>query len=129
MFANVPDFLLFYRVHGAQVSAVHGDLQREVANSVRRRALQRLGMEPSPAETALHCDYASDIDMESAGRIKATRRWLGKIEGTAKRRGEPAIATECAQRSRQLNRRLRRYNQLLLADTAGKLGTMLRKRI
>jgi hypothetical protein len=54
--ANLPQPLLLYRRHAAQVSRVHraDDLAVRETGSVRRRGLRRLGVTPSAEEMDLH---------------------------------------------------------------------------
>lgn len=107
VFANIPEYLLCYRHHPGQVSALYGEQQSKVADGVRMRALRRLGIDPTPSELALHCDYASGRDMERPDRLKAAGAWLRTLEAAARQRGEAAIAAECARRAAHLKKRLR----------------------
>jgi glycosyltransferase involved in cell wall biosynthesis len=128
VFANIPEYLLFYRRHSNQVSAVHDKQQREAANSVRMRAVRRLGIDPSPSEIALHCDHASGRDVETIYGADAARAWFLNLEDIALRRGEAAIAVECALRARQFKRPVRRRLAPLLSSAIGQLGQILPKR-
>lgn len=123
-FANIPEYLLFYRHHPNQVSALYGEQQLKVADGVRMRALHRLGIDPTPSEMALHCDYASDRDIAGPDRLNAARAWLQKLEATARRRGEAEIAAECARRVRQLKKRIR-HSGPALSGVLGRLGQLL----
>jgi len=105
--ANVPEHLLFYRLHAAQVSHVHALAQSQVTEAVRRRALNRLGIDPSDAELALHGDIAAGRAEADTARIEAATAWLERIADTARRRAEMAIARDCAARARALRRRRR----------------------
>ena len=123
--ANIPEFLLCYRRHPNQVSALHSDQQSKVVDGVRMRALHRLGIDPTPFEMALHCDHASGCDMDDADRLDATRAWLRKLERVARQRGEPAIAAECAFRARQLKKRVKQDTKPKLRTAIGRFGQFL----
>lgn len=103
-FANIPEYLLFYRRHSNQVSAVYDRRQREMTDLVRTRAVRRLGIDPSLSEIALHCDQASGRDVEEVYGLDTARAWFLKLEVAARRQGEEAIAAECAVRARQFKR-------------------------
>ena len=120
--ANIPEFLLCYRRHPGQVSAVQSERQRKAADGVRRRALLHLGIDPAPSEMALHCDYAADQNMDRLSRLSDARVWLHKLEMTARQRGEVAIATECALRARQLKRRIRKNPKSLFRKVMDTIG-------
>jgi glycosyltransferase involved in cell wall biosynthesis len=124
VFANIPEYLLCYRLHPGQASALHREQQRNVADGVRMRALRRLGFDPTPSEMALHCDYASGRDMDRPDRLKAARGWLHKLEATARQRGDAAIAAECARRAGHLNKRLG-HSGSSLSGVLGRLGQLL----
>ena len=96
--------------------------QRKAADGVRRRALLQLGIDPTPSEMALHCDYAADRNMGRIDRLSTARIWLHKLEMTARRRGEVAIATECALRARQLKGRIRKNPTSWLRKVMDRIG-------
>lgn len=125
VFANIPEFLLRYRAHSDQVSRIQGRRQREVADGVRRRALLRLGVDPTPAELSLHGDYATDHDMDQTDRLKAARTWLLRLERQARLRGEEAIEDECARRGRRLSKVIRRRTMALVPETIGRFRQKL----
>jgi hypothetical protein len=125
--ANIPLFLLDYRLHRNQTSTSDGNRQRIAADRVRQRALRRLGVDPAPPDLALHCDYAAGHDMKRLGRLRAARAWLGKLETAARLRGEPAIADECAARARVLKARIRRKAIMLLPAAIERLARLWRR--
>jgi glycosyltransferase involved in cell wall biosynthesis len=104
--ANVPAYLLRYRLHPDQVSAQHRKRQRDVSDAVRRRALGRLGFDPASADATLHCDYAASRKMHRLDRMEAARAWLARLERRARQRGDRAVAAECAARERKLDKRI-----------------------
>jgi hypothetical protein len=123
--ANVPAFLLRYRIHGEQVSTLQGARQRAVSDGVRRRALARLGIDPTPEEALLHCDYAVGHGMTGLKRMKAARAWLDTLERTARRRGDRAVAAECAARGRRLEKRLAPLSPPTPSGVAGRIRRLL----
>lgn len=127
VFANIPEYLLFYRRHSNQVSTVYDRQQREVVDMVRARALQRLGVEPSPSEFALHCDHASGGNVETVYGHDTARAWFLKLEVAARRQGEAAIAAECALRARQFKMPTGRRLAPVFSSAIGQLGQVLWK--
>lgn len=101
VFANIPEYLLFYRRHSGQVSALYDTQQREVSDRVRVRAVRRLGIDPSPSEIALHCDHACGHDVQEIYGRDAALAWFLKLENAAVSRGEATLATECRSRAIQ----------------------------
>lgn len=53
-FANLDEVLLLYRLHPNQVGQQFGHEQQEVAEQIRLRQLQRMGLSPSQAEVEMH---------------------------------------------------------------------------
>lgn len=128
MFANIPEYLLFYRRHSTQVSVMYGKQQREVVDRVRKRALRRLGIDPSPSEIALHCDHASGCDVEKVYGPDAARIWFLKLEDIARRQGEAAIAAECRSRARQFKSPSGRGLVPLLSSAIGQFGQLSKRK-
>ncbi|MCX7304196.1 MAG: glycosyltransferase [Hyphomicrobiales bacterium] len=124
--ANIPEYLLFYRRHATQVSTLHDRQQREASDLVRMRAVQRLGMDPTPSEIALHCDHAVGGDADGVHGQDAARAWFLKLERVARRRGETAIAAECAARARHAKKLLTQNSRPLVFRPLGRLGRLLR---
>lgn len=54
VFANVPELLLEYRLHSEQVGVKLGSKQQEVADNVRIKLLEKLGVDASQKEIDLH---------------------------------------------------------------------------
>jgi glycosyltransferase involved in cell wall biosynthesis len=125
-FANIPQFLLNYRIHPEQISAAHFERQRAAADGVRLRALSRLGIDPSQGEGALHCDYAADHEMDRIVRMRAAMAWLRKLERIAEQRDEQAVVAECARRRQELWSRIGRHARLKLRAGMGGLRRLSR---
>jgi hypothetical protein len=107
------------------VSTLQGARQRAVSDGVRRRALARLGIDPTPEEALLHCDYAVGHGMTGLKRMKAARAWLDTLERTARRRGDRAVAAECAARGRRLEKRLAPLSPPTPSGVAGRIRRLL----
>ena len=58
-------------------------------------------------EIGLHCDYATDHDMDKIDRLRAAQAWLRKLERIGHQHNEQALADECGRRLRQIKRRIR----------------------
>lgn len=99
--ANLDEVVLRYRLHPAQTAERHREEQRAVADAVRRRALERLGIGFSAAECALHCMLG---ERPHSVAPAAARAWLGKLAGQASRwtAAGRAIRAECRHRARAL---------------------------
>ena len=106
--ANVPEFLLSYRVHGSQVSAMHRERQRTVSDRVRRRALERYGIDFDDEDLALQSDIAFQTGMDDPDRARAALRWLERLQTEAVARGDAALVAECKDRARFPRKRLRK---------------------
>jgi len=100
---NIPEALLRYRVHPFQVSSRHNSIQRQTADAIRRRALQRLGISFSEEEFELHCACGSGSIEGDLKRMMAAKTWLSEL---AERVGgrHPAIVAECLDRKVRLDR-------------------------
>jgi hypothetical protein len=78
-FANIPEPLLQYRLHGANTGDLHGERQREGRASIYRRFFSQLGVEYSQSDLALQeriglHDYGGD-----AAFLQHTCAWLEKL--------------------------------------------------
>lgn len=59
-FANIPEVLLFYRVHANQTGSAQKYEQNSGANDVRLRNLKNIGMELSVENQKIYCDFFSE---------------------------------------------------------------------
>jgi glycosyltransferase involved in cell wall biosynthesis len=74
--ANVPEVLLHYRVHGAQISATAREQQAQTTGRVQRSQLLRLRPEATEDEIAWHLKVCQlDIPADRASLLRA-RAWL-----------------------------------------------------
>lgn len=98
LLANLPEILLRYRTHAANISVVHAAAQRATADRIRRRELLALGLVPSAAEEALHGAVAAGVLAAFevlAGHLDDVERWLLRLREANRRRlryPEPAFA-------------------------------------
>ena len=78
-FANIPEPLLQYRLHGANTGDLHADKQYEARAIIYGRFLSRLNIEYTPDDLLLHekigiCQYVQDYVF-----LKNAHKWLEKI--------------------------------------------------
>jgi glycosyltransferase involved in cell wall biosynthesis len=111
--ANIPEFLLHYRVHPGQVSHRQAREQEISAAAVRLRALRRRGVEPSPGQLRIHHDYCATAGAERTRRIDRnyrSLRWLRRLRTDLLRRAAPdhALVAECSRREAALRREIAR---------------------
>ena len=78
-FANLDTILLRYRVHVDQVGSQHGAQQRAVADKVRLRELDRLGVKPSEDEFLLHSRIGRWEPLVGRAELEAMRDWFLKL--------------------------------------------------
>lgn len=78
-FANLPRVLQHYRVHAGQVGRQQGDAQQAVADAVRARQLQALGVEASPEELALHNDLGRSTYPPGSKGLERVEAGLKKL--------------------------------------------------
>jgi hypothetical protein len=86
-FANLPEYLLRYRLHGHQASSQNIARQREAASRVRLNQLSLLVPGASQDEKTLHlrvCDYH---EFKSLSELLNARAWLDHLQ--AMHRGAP----------------------------------------
>jgi hypothetical protein len=99
--ANVPEVLLRYRVHEAQVSHVHAAAQAESARRIRRGQLDALGIQPNTYEEVLHTSVALARYKPQRFYLDAVRAWFGRLEAANRLSHhvpEEAFATVLARR-------------------------------
>lgn len=77
-FGNLEEPLLDYRVHASQVTQVATDIMAQNGARVRRRWLQRLGLEPSDTELARH-EAVAWVRAGSLTELAAAGAWLERI--------------------------------------------------
>jgi glycosyltransferase involved in cell wall biosynthesis len=78
-FANVPEFLMHYRIHTEQVGERIGARQQEVAEQVREKQLADLGIDANSIEKALHHRIARWDFKDSVASLKPIEVWLLRI--------------------------------------------------
>jgi hypothetical protein len=78
--ANLPDVVLNYRLHSAQVSSAQAEEQYQAALRVRRSLLENCGLQPTEAEIALHETLV--LGRPSSGRdyLEQVACWLARLE-------------------------------------------------
>lgn len=90
-FANLPQVLLDYRVHAAQVTRVASGEMAANGARVRLRFLQRLGLSPDEGERARH-EAVAWLRSGSAAALAEAGVWLGRIQRA--NAGTPAFDPE-----------------------------------
>lgn len=80
VFANVPELLLEYRLHSDQVGVRQGDKQQEVADDVRIKLLEKIGVDASQIEIDLHQAIARWDFGGSYANLDAIESWLIKLK-------------------------------------------------
>ena len=78
-FANIPEALLLYRLHGANTGNLHGNKQRDGRLIIYKCFFSQLKMEYSTDDLDLH--EAIGVNNYDVDRVflKHARKWLGKI--------------------------------------------------
>jgi glycosyltransferase involved in cell wall biosynthesis len=76
---NIPQPLLYYRHHQKQISATRLAEQTAIANSIRKRNLGRLGLEPSPRQQKYHNMLSGSESASSSADIFACLDWINVI--------------------------------------------------
>lgn len=107
--ANIPEFLLYYRLHPSQISNSKGVDQRSASDKIRMRALERFGIPASPDQLALHCAYSAWENLDMDGRRPRVMKWLRHIRRVrgSWRASDRAIRRECRRREAELRNGLR----------------------
>lgn len=78
--ANLSEILLQYRLHSGQVGVQHGGEQILLADRVRLRQLQNLGLTHTKYELLLHQKLSTYQFEQSGAFLKDAADWLEKIE-------------------------------------------------
>lgn len=74
-FANIPEFLLFYRLHEQQMGKVYGEDQLGLSDTIRLNLLHEFGIYPSSVEFEIH----KKISRYKFVDIYAAEEWLFKL--------------------------------------------------
>ena len=74
--SNVPEFLFLYRTHNNQISQLHTQEQKLLANSLRKRFLNELGFIFSDKELDIHNLIAGNIFINSKNQLNEIETWL-----------------------------------------------------
>lgn len=85
--ANIPEILLYYRVHASQITQKHISFMRDSSNRVRTKLLQEMGSFPSAEELEIHKFLGSPETFVSIvsnlndckSYLAAADRWLCKL--------------------------------------------------
>lgn len=77
--ANIPQVLLNYRVHGANVSILNRDATQPILDRIRRDLLQAIGLNPTKEELRLHGLLSNDAGREFIDLL-ALRCWIDKLK-------------------------------------------------
>jgi glycosyltransferase involved in cell wall biosynthesis len=85
--ANLPDVLLRYRRHAAQITTKDGCRQGVIADRVRLHQLSHYGLEASPKELEIHFALARWEHKDAAGSLDEVGDWLERIESRLSRIG------------------------------------------
>lgn len=100
--ANIPEVLLFYRIHPNQMAKTFSEKQVRLANSIRQRMLCELCDEISDEEYEIHSEISYTNAKFDFEWIKAALEWLAKLKNANDLRGiypEPAFSRMLADRA------------------------------
>lgn len=76
---NIPEPLLRFRCHTSSVTSTASETMEEQTCMLLRRALLRIGVEPSPDELKFHFLIAKGRRVGSLGLLKEAESWLQKL--------------------------------------------------
>lgn len=79
--ANVPEALLRYRQHHAQITQSRRDEVETVAGRIRLEALHAQGIHPTEMEREIHNLIRAPRSIRSIGQLKNIETWLMKLLG------------------------------------------------
>lgn len=99
--ANLPQVLVLYRLHRAQVTQLARDLTLSNAGRVRLAQLERLGLQPNAEEFAFHEVLCAGPFQATDEFIARTHTWLSKLQAANQRQGlypEPAFSNVLGKR-------------------------------
>ncbi|OLE54026.1 MAG: hypothetical protein AUG51_10405 [Acidobacteria bacterium 13_1_20CM_3_53_8] len=77
---NIPEVLLFYRVHDSQVSEYDRERQQNLAQQVRIRQLKELGVSAEKDELDLHAEISTGRFVSNKDFVDRSERWLLKLQ-------------------------------------------------
>ena len=128
-FANVPKLLMDYRIHPEQVGAISGTTQQRVADEVRERQLERLGLKATAEEKTLHHRIARwdfGVGLDDLGLIEdwLLKLWAMNTESSLYDSGSLSSAIErrwwvaCRAQAKEGLTAWRRYHSSRLAKLA-----------
>lgn len=141
-FANLPRYLLDYRVHAAQISSERLQVQLRAAAAVRLAQLELLVPQSSDAEKTLHLHTCDAHLFHDADELAEARAWLDLLEHANRRKGlfapaafgQALFATwlDCCYRARFARNEVlrlllsRRYSALNLDSLRARAGFVVR---
>ena len=81
LLANIPQILLLYRMHGSQVGTRYFHDQRDMANQIRIKQIESLGITPTEKEVEIHQKICTSLYKEKVSRdfIDNAERWFLKL--------------------------------------------------
>jgi glycosyltransferase involved in cell wall biosynthesis len=77
--ANVPEILFLYRMHAGQISKEHASTQSRSAQSIRRRMLTRLGLNPNDKQMEIHLSLCREDYKQEMQYVSDVATWLSAI--------------------------------------------------
>jgi len=77
---NLPDVLLLYRVHSSGASVAKFTSQMNIANEIRKKMLERIGIYPTSEELAIHNAISNRIYEYNHIFLKKMEDWLLKLK-------------------------------------------------
>lgn len=96
LFANIPEILLYYRVHNTQISSRKNQEQYANEKKIKLIQLKNLGMEPTNDEIDLHLRLTRYEGPFTQEFISRAEQWIRKIQAQNKKVGiypEPEFST------------------------------------
>ena len=75
--ANIPEILLFYRVHN---STSNHDIQRKAADQIRRKQLVNIGIHPTKKEIKLHNKISNHEIISNIDFFRSSYIWICKLK-------------------------------------------------
>jgi glycosyltransferase involved in cell wall biosynthesis len=104
--ANVPEFLLSYRLHNGGVCTRHGAIQEASSNFVREYGLIMMGVPFSEAERKLHHRISLGCRLADRDEVDQALAWLRRLRQSAGRWGKRArgLRRECVARAKGVER-------------------------
>jgi len=77
-FANLPEILLYYRMHPANISKLKSDKQKIGASNARLNMLKKLGIIPTDEELEIHASLKAGR-IEGGAFLERSEQWLNKL--------------------------------------------------